>query len=290
MPNTIRLKFGVREYVFLLRWAGSLASRRLGNSLNTEPGTSPPLSGRVALVTGAGSGLGRRFSSVLAHNGARIHLVGRRLEPLISLQDELAAAGSIVSAASVDITDAAAIQRAVADAAEIHGTIDILVNNAGVADADLATRLSLEKVDQVIDTNFRAPFLLCQEVASRLIAAKQPGWIVNISSVGAVHYSPNSASALYCATKAGLIRLTETLALEWAKYHINVNAIAPGMFRSEMTDDFLHKIGDKVIARTPRNRVGDPSWLDSTLLYLVNPASHFVTGTCIIADDAQVAR
>ena len=258
--------------------------------MNEEIGTTPLLHGRAAIVTGAGSGLGQRFATVLARHGARVHLVGRRLEPLLKLKEALEAEGRTVSAASVDITDAAAIQRTIANASEIHGVVDILENNAGVADADYAARLSLEKVDQVIDTNFRAPFLMCREIASRLIAANRPGWIVNISSVGAMHYTPSSASALYCATKAGLIRLTETLALEWAKYQINVNAIAPGMFHSEMTDGFLQRVGDKAAARMPRNRIGDPASLDSTLLYLVNPASHFVTGTCIIADDAQVAR
>jgi len=248
------------------------------------------LTGHVAFVTGAGSGLGRRFAATLALHGARVHLAGRRIEPLTQLKDELTGKGCTVSAASLDICDAAAIEDAVAEAESIHGTVDILVNNAGIADADFATRLSLEKIDQVIGTNFRAPFLLSRAVADRLIDAGQPGRIVNISSVGAYHYTPNSASALYCATKAGIVRLTETLALEWAKFNINVNAIAPGMFYSEMTDGFMERAGDKATARTPRKRIGEPAWLDSTLLYLVDPMSHFVTGTCIIADDAQVAR
>ncbi|WP_233356242.1 SDR family NAD(P)-dependent oxidoreductase [Henriciella aquimarina] len=241
-------------------------------------------------MTGAGSGLGRQFARALAHAGARVHLAGRRPAPLLRLRDELTGQGCSVSAAALDICDAKAIEATFDLVEETHGRVNILVNNAGIADADFATRLDLEKIDQVIATNFRAPFLLCRETARRLIEAEEPGRIVNIASVGAYHYTPSSASALYCATKAGVVRLTETLALEWAKFNINVNAIAPGMFYSEMTDDFMDRVGDRVIERTPRKRIGDPAWLESTLLYLVDPRSHFITGTCVVADDAQVAR
>ncbi|MEM5518315.1 SDR family NAD(P)-dependent oxidoreductase [Henriciella sp. AS95] len=248
------------------------------------------LTGNVAFVTGAGSGLGRRFAKTLALSGAKVHLSGRRLEPLQSLRDELEALGCTVSLASMDICDADAICASLDHAESELGTVDILVNNAGISDADFATRLDLERIDQVISTNFRGPFIASREVANRLIKAEKPGRIVNLSSVGAFHYRPNSASALYCATKAGIVRMTETLAIEWARYNINVNAIAPGMFYSEMTDGFIDRVGDGISDRYPRKRIGDPAWLDSTLLYLVDPRSHFVTGTCIIADDAQVAR
>ncbi len=259
-------------------------------SVDEQSRGNPDLTGRVAFVTGAGSGLGRRFATILALRGAKVHLVGRRSEPLENLRASLSDQGCIATCDTVDICDAAAVHHAVTQTEKLHGTVDILVNNAGVADGDFATRLDLETIDKVIDTNFRAPFLLCRDVAGRLIEAGKPGRIVNISSVGAFHYTPGSASALYCATKAGIVRMTETLALEWAKFNINVNAIAPGMFYSEMTEAFMERVGDKAIARTSRKRIGDPSYLDSTLLYLVDPNSHFVTGTCVIADDAQVAR
>jgi NAD(P)-dependent dehydrogenase (short-subunit alcohol dehydrogenase family) len=168
--------------------------------------------------------------------------------------------------------------------------VDILVNNAAVADANYATGLSLETIDRVIDVDFRAPFLCSVEAARRLIAGEKPGSIVNISSVGAFHYAPRSAAALYCAAKAGIIRMTETLAIEWARYGINVNAIAPGMFESEMTEGFIARVGDRVRESFPRRRFGVPTDLDSTLLYLVDPASHFVTGTCITVDDGQTSR
>jgi NAD(P)-dependent dehydrogenase (short-subunit alcohol dehydrogenase family) len=141
-----------------------------------------------------------------------------------------------------------------------------------------------------VQVDFRARFLLATECAPRLIAAERGGRIVNIASVVAIHYAPTSAVALYCAAKAGIVRMTETLAIEWARYGINVNAIAPGMFESEMTAGYIERVGDRVRERFPRRRFGDPADLDSTLLYLVDPASHFVTGACITVDDAQTAR
>lgn len=254
--------------------------------------TSPNanLVGRVALVTGASSGLGRRFATTLARAGASVAMAARRIDRLDELSAELNREGCSTSAVGVDLKDADAIMRAVDAASERFGLVDILVNNAGIADANFATRLPLEIVDAVIDVNLRAPFLMATEVARRLIADQKPGRIVNISSSGAFHYAPNAAAALYSATKAAIVRLTETLAVEWARYDINVNAIAPGMFRSEMTDGYLQRIGDSATERFPRKKIGNPEDLDSTLLYLVCPSSHFVTGACILVDDAQFPR
>jgi NAD(P)-dependent dehydrogenase (short-subunit alcohol dehydrogenase family) len=248
------------------------------------------LSGRVAIVTGASAGLGRRFATVLAGAGAKVVLVARRADALEALAAQIVAAGGEALVHPLDLTDAAAVP-ALFDAAERRfGTVDILVNNAGIPDANHATRLDLETVDRVIAVNLRAPFLLSTECARRLIAASLPGRIVNISSVGVLYYTPQSGAALYCATKAAIVRLTETLALEWARYGINVNAIAPGMFKSEMTAGFIERVGEKVRSHFPRQRLGEPEYLDTTLLYLVDPASHFVTGASITVDDAQTSR
>jgi NAD(P)-dependent dehydrogenase (short-subunit alcohol dehydrogenase family) len=168
------------------------------------------------------------------------------------------------------------------------GPISILVNNAGIPDAQYAVKMSVEFIDLVIDTNLRGPFILACEVARRMMAHKIAGRIVNISSIGAFTYG-GGASALYSITKAGVARMTETLAVEWARYNINVNAIAPGLFTSEMTDGMISRIGD-MTDRTPRKRLGDPAQLDSTLLYLVSPASEMVTGTVIKVDDGQTSR
>ncbi|WP_375383084.1 SDR family NAD(P)-dependent oxidoreductase [uncultured Sphingomonas sp.] len=248
------------------------------------------LTGRVAIVTGASAGLGRRFAVTLAAAGAAVVLVARREDELVALAAEIETAGGRALACPIDLTDASAVEPLFDAAERWAGTVDILVNNAAIADADYATRLSLETIDRVIALDFRAPFLLGVEAARRLIAAGAPGRIVNLSSVGAFHYAPTSAAALYCAVKAGILRMTETLAIEWARYGINVNAIAPGMFMSEMTAGFIDRVGDKVRERFPRGRFGQPADLDSTLLYLVDPRSHFVTGTCITVDDAQTSR
>ena len=251
---------------------------------------SAMLDGRVALVTGASAGLGWQFARVLAKHGASVVLAARRSAELDSLAAEIEGAGGRALAYPLDVADASAIPGAFDAAERMFSTVDILVNNAAVVDADYATRLSLETIDLVLAVDFRAPFLLATEAARRLMAADKPGRIVNMSSVGAFHYTSTSAAPLYCSVKAGIIRMTEALAIEWARYGINVNAIAPGMFESEMTGGFIERVGDKVREGFPRGRFGDPSFLDSTLLYLVDPASHFVTGTCITVDDAQTGR
>jgi NAD(P)-dependent dehydrogenase (short-subunit alcohol dehydrogenase family) len=254
-------------------------------------GFSPDLlKGRVALVTGATAGIGRHFAKTLARAGAQVVLTGRRAERLEELAQEITGEGGTAAGVPLDIRDAAAVAKAVDFAESRFGLVDILVNNAGAPDANWATKLSLETIDTVIDTNFRGPFLLMTEVARRLIKAKQPGRIVNVSSSSTYTFAPTTASALYSATKAGINRMTETLAIEWAHYGINVNAIAPGMIRSEMTDGYIERVGDEVKATWPRKRFGEPEFMDSTLLYLLAPASHFVTGAVVIVDDAQSIR
>jgi NAD(P)-dependent dehydrogenase (short-subunit alcohol dehydrogenase family) len=248
------------------------------------------LDGRVAVVTGASAGLGRRFATVLADRGAAVVIAARRGDALQELASDIRSRGGNALVHVIDVADASSIPGLFDAAEQSFGTVDILVNNAAVADANYATELSLETIDRVIDVDFRAPFLCSVEAARRLMAAEKPGRIVNISSVGAFHYGPRSAAALYCATKSGIIRMTETLAIEWARYGINVNAIAPGMFESEMTEGFIARVGDRVRQSFPRQRFGNPADLDSTLLYLVDPSSHFVTGTCVTVDDGQTSR
>jgi NAD(P)-dependent dehydrogenase (short-subunit alcohol dehydrogenase family) len=249
------------------------------------------LKGRVALVTGASSGLGLHFAKVLSLAGASVAVAARRADRFHQLASEMSSDGAKAMAVQLDVTDAAQIPAAL-DAIESQlGTVDILVNNAGVPDAKFATKMSLELIDRVIDVNFRAPFLIAAEVARRLIAANRPGRIVNLSSAGAYYYAADSAASLYCASKAGVSRMTETLAMEWAKFNINVNAIAPGLFHSEMSEGMLERIGeDRATRGMPRKRIGEPHQLDSTILYLVSPASEFVTGIVIRVDDAQLPR
>ena len=249
---------------------------------------STDLTGRTALVTGAGTGLGLRFAQTLAANGAKVALTGRRLELIEAGAAKIREAGGQAAAFALDVTDADQCL-AVFDSVEAAlGPVDILVNNAGIPDAQRSVRMPVALIDQVIDTNLRAPFILSSELARRLIAAKRPGRIVNIASSGAFDYG-GGGSALYSITKAGMVRLTEVHSVEWVKFHINVNAIAPGAFHSEMMDGMIARIGD-ISDKLPRQRLGDPSQLDSTLLYLVSPSSEFVTGAVIRVDDGQHRR
>jgi NAD(P)-dependent dehydrogenase (short-subunit alcohol dehydrogenase family) len=257
---------------------------------DTSPTRNEPvdLIGQVALVTGATSGLGWRFASTLAAAGASVVATGRRKERLDELVAQIAAAGGTAVAVPTDVTDAAQIVAAVDAAEAAFGTVTILVNNAGIPDAARAHKMPLELVDAVLDTNLRAPWLMATEVGRRLIEAKLPGRIVNISSIGGFSYSGGGA-ALYSVTKAALTRVTEVLAVEWSRNRINVNGIAPGSFESEMMAGMMERVGD-FTQMLPRKRLGQGADLDSTLLYLVSPASEMVTGTIIKVDDGQGGR
>ncbi len=252
------------------------------------PYASTDLTGQVALVTGAASGLGRRFAKVLAASGASVAVAARRKDRLDSLVDEITQSGGKAVAIKLDVTDANQIPAAIDAIESALGPVTILVNNAGIPDAQYAARMSVELVDKVIDTNLRGPFLLSIEVARRLIALKAPGRMVNISSVAAYNYDGHGA-ALYSITKAAIDRMTETLAVEWARFNINVNSIAPGAFNSEMMEGMLERVGD-ISKAFPRKRMGDPAQLDSTLLFLCAPSSEFVTGSVVKVDDGQTPR
>lgn len=252
------------------------------------PNASHDLTGQVALVTGATSGLGWRFAQVLAAAGATVVAAGRRVERLEQLAAEIADQGGTAHPVALDMTDAEAIVAAVDAAEQAAGRVTILVNNAGIPDAQRAHKMSVELVDRVLSTNLRGPYLLACEVARRLIEAKEPGRIVNIASMVAYDYSGGGA-ALYSITKAGVARMTEVLAVEWSRNRINVNGIAPGAFASEMMDGMMERVGDFTQA-LPRKRLGDPAQLDSTLLYLCGPSSEAVTGTVIKVDDGQQGR
>ncbi len=253
------------------------------------PNFSVDLSNQVALVTGASSGLGYRFSKVLAKCGAKVALSARRVEKLESLAEEIKSDGGECMVVPIDMVDRDSIRAAVKTVEEKLGTINTLINNAGMVDAQWAIKQSDELIDGVIDTNLVGPYLLSNEVARKLIEKKEPGRMVNISSLAAFNTTPNSAAVLYSTTKLAIVRMTEALSVEWAKHHINVNAIAPGMFSSEMLDGMLERIGD-VSQTLPRKRICTPEQMDSTLLFLVSPSSECVTVTLITIDDGQTAR
>lgn len=246
------------------------------------------LEGQVALVTGASSGLGRRFAQLLASQGAVVGAAARRIDRLADLSAEASEAGDSIIPITMDVADPESIEAGIESLTATAGLPTILINNAGIPDARRAHRMPLELTDAVLDTNLRGPFLLSTSIAGRLIEAGRPGRIINISSMGAFSYTGNGA-ALYSITKAAVNRMTEVLAVEWATHSINVNAIAPGAFYTEMMAGMIKRVGDPS-ASFPRGRMGSPEMLDSSILYLLSEESTFVTGTVLKVDDVQGGR
>lgn len=252
------------------------------------PNAAHDLTGQLAIVTGASSGLGARFARVLAAAGASVALCARRADKLEALVAEITAAGGTARAFPIDVADQAQCLALAETVEAAMGPVSILVNNAGIPDAARAHKLSPELYNRVMAVNVNAPWLLSTSLAARRIADGKPLRIVNIASMAAFEYGGNGA-ALYSMTKAAVVRMTEVLAVEWARWPINVNGIAPGAFASEMMDGMLGRMGD-ITQHFRRKRLGDPAMMDSTLLYLVSPASEAVTGTVIKIDDGQSNR
>jgi NAD(P)-dependent dehydrogenase (short-subunit alcohol dehydrogenase family) len=244
------------------------------------------LTGRVAFVTGATSGLGRHFARILASAGAAVALCGRRADRLAAVKAEIETAGGKAAAIVLDVTDAAAIAPALDKAEAQLGGIDILINNAGLSVFGLSLELTASDFDRVIATNLRAPFLLATEVARRMIAAKREGRIINIASIGAFRVLPGVTP--YCTSKAGLAMMTQCLAREWARKGINVNALCPGYVETELNDEwFASEKGKKQIDGFPRKRLAKESDLDGMLLLLCSDAARTITGSLLTVDDGQ---
>jgi len=253
------------------------------------PNNHVDLTGQVALVTGATSGLGHRFAQVLAACGAQVVATGRRQARLMALAERIRAEGGVCEAVPMDMTSRESIRDALATAEDRLGTVQILINNAGIPDAERAVKMSDELTDAVFDTNLVGPWTLSVAVAQRLIEQRLSGRIVNIASIAAFHTTAALATTLYATTKSAVVRMTEAHAVEWARHFINVNCIAPGAFSSEMMDGMLERVGD-ISQGFPRKRICEPAQMDSTLLFLVSPASECVTGTVIKIDDGQGPR
>ena len=237
------------------------------------------LSGKVALVTGASSGLGAHFARCLAGAGAAVVLAARRADRLASLQAELSQHGATASAVDLDVQSGASIAAAL-DAA---GPLDIVINNAGISIVKPALDMPEEDWDAVVDTNLRGAWLVAQGAAKRWVADKRPGAIVNIASILGLRTIGQVAP--YNASKAGLIHLTRALAMEWARHDIRVNAICPGYIETEMNGPFWKTPGgQRLIERIPQRRIGRPEHLDGALLLLASEAGAFMTGSVITVD------
>jgi len=245
------------------------------------------LSGRVALVTGASSGLGVRFAECLAGNGAAVVLVARRADRIAAVRDTIKRAGGQAIAVEADVVDRAAMLAAFDAAEQAFGTVTILVNNAGVAHAGRAVDMPEQEWRRVLSTNLDAVFYWAQEAARRMLAAGKTGAIVNIASV--LGFGVAKGVVGYATAKAGVVQLTKALALEWAFKGIRVNAIAPGWIVTEMNRDYLlSEHGAALKREIPIGRFGEERDLDGPLLLLVSDAGRFVTGATIVADGGQM--
>lgn len=244
------------------------------------------LSGKVALVTGATSGLGRRFALVLAKAGAKVAITGRRVERLTVLQSEIEAMGGVAAAMALDVTDPASIATCMTEVERALGPVDILINNAGMNVQALPVEVTPEGFDTMFDTNVRGAFFMAQAAGRSMMARGAGGRIVNIASIGAHTVLPGLT--IYCMTKAAVGMMTRSLAKEWARHQINVNAMCPGFIETELNSDwFGTEGGQKQIKSWPRRRLGVEEDLDGTLLLLVSDHGRFITGSLFTVDDGQ---
>jgi NAD(P)-dependent dehydrogenase (short-subunit alcohol dehydrogenase family) len=241
------------------------------------------LSGRVALVTGASSGLGQHFAGVLARAGAAVALTARHADRLEAAAGEIAAQGGRVASIACDVGDAQSVRDAVAAARGALGPLDILVNNAGIAIFKPMLEHSEEEWDRVVDTNLKGAWLMSREVAEVWVKTSHKGRIVNIASLLGLRTVRHVPS--YAASKAGLIHLTRTMAVELARRGITVNAIAPGYFATDMNRGFLaSEAGQALSARIPLGRSGQLEDLDGALLLLTSDAGAYITGAILPVD------
>jgi len=241
------------------------------------------LNGRVALVTGASSGLGRHFARVLARHGAKVVIAARRLDRLAELEQEIRAAGGTAAAVAMDVTDTASVAAAFDAAEQRLGPVDILVNNAGVPSYGWFTEITDEHWRQVMDVNLDGVFRVSREGARRMKTAGNGGAIVMIASI--LGLGVLKTLTPYAVTKAGVIQMTKAMALELARDRIRVNALAPGYFSTELNGDYLDsEAGQRLRARVPAQRFGTLDELDGPLLLLCSDAGSFMTGSVLTVD------
>jgi NAD(P)-dependent dehydrogenase (short-subunit alcohol dehydrogenase family) len=239
------------------------------------------------LVTGGSSGFGRHFARFLASNGAKVTLAARRADALASAVAEIGAAGGEARSVILDVTSVDSIDRAIDEAESGFGPINAVINNAGVTATKPALDQDERAWDSVIDTNLKGVWLVAQAAAKRMVASRVKGSIVNIASILGLRVA--GAVAPYAISKAGVIQMTKALALEWARYGIRVNALAPGYFATELNDDFFEsEHGKALIKRVPQRRLGQLSELDGPLLLLVSNAGSFMTGSVVTVDGGHL--
>ena len=250
------------------------------------------LSGRIAFVTGASSGLGAQFARTLARAGAGVVLASRRIEKLKELRARIEGEGGDAHVVELDVTDHDSIKAAVAHAETEMGSIDILVNNSGVSTTQRLQDVAPEDYDYVFDTNVKGAFFVAQEVGKRMLARSQGaapgsftgGRIINVASMAGLKVLPQIG--VYCMSKAAVVHMTRAVAMEWGRFSIHTNAICPGYIDTEINHHHWNtEQGKKLMAMLPRKRVGQPQDLDALIVMLASDQSHFINGAIIAADD-----
>jgi NAD(P)-dependent dehydrogenase (short-subunit alcohol dehydrogenase family) len=247
------------------------------------------LSGKIALVTGASSGLGHHFAKTLAKAGAKVVVAARRRDKLDQLVREIAESGGEVMAVTMDVTDLNSIRAAYDMAEKQMGLVDIILNNAGVADSKAFLDIDDDSWDFTMDTNLKGVMQVAQEGCKRLVAAGEGGVVINISSLLGMAFQTLQTS--YATSKAAVIHMTHCMASEMMRYNIRVNSIAPGYFKTEMNADFFDTDRGKAYIRTiPIRRLGQLDELDGPLLLLASEASSFINGTTLVVDGGHMVK
>jgi NAD(P)-dependent dehydrogenase (short-subunit alcohol dehydrogenase family) len=244
------------------------------------------MTGRTALVTGGGSGLGRQFSLTLAAAGATVVLAARRRAPLEEVADAIRQRGGIAHCLVLDVADKDQVDAAFSSSSQLEA-IDVLVNNAGIAAGSSLLDMEVETWDQVLNVNLKGAWLVARATAKHMIASNTRGSIINVSSV--LGSAVQKGTGNYPAAKAALTHLTRCMAVEWARFGIRVNALAPGYFATDLSASYLESAqGSAMLKRIPQRRLGSPDELSGALLLLASQASNYMTG-CVVTVDGGLA-
>jgi NAD(P)-dependent dehydrogenase (short-subunit alcohol dehydrogenase family) len=241
------------------------------------------LSGKTALVTGASSGFGRGFAQTLARNGAKVYVAARRVDALEELVKEIRAEGGQAEAVPLDVGQAEAVTSAIQGLPRL----DIVVNNAGVAGPSRAIECEEDEWRWTFDINVHGAWFVARQAALKMIEEKRGGSIINIASI--TGFRPGAGSAAYSASKAAVVQMTKALAMEWARYGVRVNALAPGYFETDLNRPLLQSdFGQAMMKRVPQRRFGELAELDGPLLLLASDASSYMTGSVIEVDGGHL--
>jgi NAD(P)-dependent dehydrogenase (short-subunit alcohol dehydrogenase family) len=239
------------------------------------------------LITGASSGLGEHFAKLLAGNGITVVIAARRINELRSVEAEIEARGGVAYPVSLNVTDSRSVEAAFSAIDALGLRIDVLVNNAGISGTKPALDVSPDEWDLVMATNLKGVFLVAQAAARKMKAHGSGGSIINIASILGHRVAGSLAS--YATSKAGVVRLTEALALEWARYGVRVNSLCPGYIETDLNRAFFAtEAGQALIKRIPQRRLGKMEDLDGALLLLATDSGRYITGSSIVVDGGHL--